>query len=764
MKNIASYAYRDGNAWSLLLFNLSMTAALPVQVSLPVDPDNVADWTVTTSDNIRDNNEDALTVTNVTIRLDDFSNNYVVTLHPYSLNVLTWNSAGTPHAPSNVTVTAVPSGAQLAWADASDNESGFTVERTADWNGWPLPRQWHVVGTAAPNATVYTDTTVGAGVACWYRLRAISAVGASNPSEQRRVISGGGTVPAAPTALNVVPATDRSADLMWMDMSGNEEGFLIDLAYDQPGGTDAWDEVGHALPNATAFRLEHLLPNLRYLVRVKAYNDVGTSMYAMAAFVSQPGLHPTNMPVNLQPADGTVDEMLTPLLSAGDYGDVTGGTHHTASRWQICLFSNFVTLVWDSGADAVNRTSLRVPPGVLRNGLRYYWRVSYKTDAGTWTPWSAPTWFKTERQMQTVALPASQNALIRSGAIHTNFNGGTRSSFPGLTPSGVMAGFMLAKFDLAAYAGARVVADADFSVGVNWAEKPYDVSIYNLTRDWNEATVTWASLVDTTVGGAGYTNAVGTRMGTITAGTVRGPYHWPVSRAVVQAWLDNGGTNYGIALGSQYANTLFLSRSYGTAAYAPQLKIALATNSPLGRPWNVWPADASEGLPLDTPLAASTFSHPNNGHAASRWQVSASADFTDPMWDSSADATQLTNAVVPSGLLQISSRYYWRVRYLDDDPVEPEWSAWSTPTWFETIPEPACGCVLLLVSGCIRACARQRNGGNCCGRHPQTPGSTATAVTRKPRVRPQRPSPAARIDTFRCISGLLRRKAPEGCA
>jgi hypothetical protein len=420
----------------------------------------------------------------------------------------------------------------------------------------------------------------------------------------------------------------------------------------------------------------------------------------MATFVSQAGYQPTNVPVNLQPADGTLNEMRTPVLAASDYGDATGGTSHVASRWQVCLFSNFVSTAWDSGEDAVHLTAMDVPAGVLSNGLRYFWRVSYKTDAGTWTAWSAPTWFKTERQMYTVVLPAAQNAMIRSSSIYTNFNGANQVRFSGLTPSGVMAGFILAKFDLSAYAGARVVADADFSDGVLWAEKPYDVAIYSLTKDWDESTVTWASYVDSTVGGAGYTNVVGTRMGTITAGTARGPYHFPVLRSVVQKWLDDGGTNYGIALGAQYANTLFYSRSYHNATYAPRLAIALETNSPLGRPVNVAPADGADGQPLETPLAASPFSHPNNPHAASRWQVSTAADFSGLVWDSGVDPSNLTSTTVPAGLLEIGNRYYWRVRYEDDDPVEPEWSAWSAPTWFLTLPEPAGG-LLLLAMACI---------------------------------------------------------------
>ena len=658
MKYIASFAYRDSNLWSLLLFNFHMTDALPVQVSLPVDPDNRATWTVMTSGNIRDNNEDALNVTNVTVQLSDFSNNYQLTLHPYSLNVLTWYSAGTPHAPSNLTVTAALNGANLAWVDASGAETGFVIERTADWGGWPLPQQWRAVGAAGSNATGYTDSSAGAGLPCWYRVRAVSAAGASDASEQRRVVTGGGAVPAAPTGLTAAPDSAQSATLAWTDASANEDGFAIELAYDIPGGTDRWDEVGRALPNATAFHLEHLAPSTRQAVRVKAYNTTGTSGYAMTTFVSLPGYQPTNVPVNLQPANGALNEMLAPLLAAGDYRDATGGTSHVASRWQICLFSNFVTMAWDSGEDAAHLAAVNVPAGVLSNNLRYFWRVSYKSGGGAWTSWSAPTWFKTETQVQTITLTASQNALIRSGSVTTNFNGATMGSFPGLTPNGIMAAFMLAKFNLTPYAGARVAADADFSDGVNWAEKPFDVSIYSLTKEWNEAGVTWSNYVDATVGGAGYTNVVGARMGTRTAGTINGPYHWPVLRSVVQAWLDNAGTNNGIALGSPYANTLFFSRTYGTVALAPRLSIALQTNSPLGTPLNVAPPNGAGNLAQTPLLAASPFSHPNNAHAASRWQVSTAADFATLVWDSNPDPAHLTNIAVPAGLLQVSSRYY----------------------------------------------------------------------------------------------------------
>jgi len=77
-----------------------------------------------------------------------------------------------------------------------------------------------------------------------------------------------------------------------------------------------------------------------------------------------------------------------------------------------------------------------------------------------------------------------------------------------------------------------------------------------------------------------------------------------------------------------------------------------------------------------------------NTHAASQWQIrTTSGSYSSPVFDSGTDASNLTSITVPSGSLNYSIPYYWRVRYQDNHGTP--WSAWSAETSFTTTDAPA---------------------------------------------------------------------------
>ena len=61
-----------------------------------------------------------------------------------------------------------------------------------------------------------------------------------------------------------------------------------------------------------------------------------------------------------------------------------------------------------------------------------------------------------------------------------------------------------------------------------------------------------------------------------------------------------------------------------------------------------------------------------------------SQDYSNPVFDSGTDNTSLTEMPIPSGILENSKVYYWRVRYQDNHGV---WSEWSVETHFTTLAE-----------------------------------------------------------------------------
>jgi len=121
------------------------------------------------------------------------------------------------------------------------------------------------------------------------------------------------------------------------------------------------------------------------------------------------------------PANGATGVAIPVLLRSSAFSDP--GTSHTqaGARWQVATANNFATsppLVWDSGLRTGNPYSIGVPAGVLRGDTLYYWRVRHKDNAGAWSNWSSPTWFRTAP-----TLNARIAGLVKDGATNAAIAG-----------------------------------------------------------------------------------------------------------------------------------------------------------------------------------------------------------------------------------------------------------------------------------------------------------------------------------------------------
>jgi len=153
----------------------------------------------------------------------------------------------------------------LHWEDRSDNESGFTIERSDDGV------TWQTLAQTAPNYPYYVDQNLSCGPGYFYRVRAFNPGGSSDPSN---TVHSSVCPPIAPTSLSAAPAAQNGVTLVWADNSDNEIGFKIEFSRD--GGAQ-WSLAAIAGTNATTYTVGGLTCGTIYRFRIQAYNGSGSA-------------------------------------------------------------------------------------------------------------------------------------------------------------------------------------------------------------------------------------------------------------------------------------------------------------------------------------------------------------------------------------------------------------------------------------------------------------------------------------------------------
>ena len=129
-----------------------------------------------------------------------------------------------------------------------------------------------------------------------------------------------------------------------------------------------------------------------------------------------------------------------------------------------------------------------------------------------------------------------------------------------------------------------------------------------------------------------------------------------------------------VPLGTLEPNTDYAWR----VRYADSYEVWSAWSTPTGfrtqanqqpsAPVNQSPADLTSDVALVMALVSSGFSDPDAGdtHRASQWQLrrdSAPTDFTQTLFNSGEDSSNLISLDIPEGVLETSTTYWWRVRH-----------------------------------------------------------------------------------------------------
>jgi fibronectin type 3 domain-containing protein len=177
-----------------------------------------------------------------------------------------------PAAPSNLTITFVLSNqVSLSWADNSNNETGFKIQRKTGISG-----TYVTIWTTASNITSYMDNAVADGTLYYYRICATNATGDSAFSNE----ASGTTALAKPTSATATAVSSSQINLTWVDNSSSETGYKIER---KTGATGTYAQIDQVGTNVQSYSdTNGLVPNTKYYYRIRATNGTIDSDYSNA--------------------------------------------------------------------------------------------------------------------------------------------------------------------------------------------------------------------------------------------------------------------------------------------------------------------------------------------------------------------------------------------------------------------------------------------------------------------------------------------------
>jgi hypothetical protein len=173
-----------------------------------------------------------------------------------------------PAAPSGLQLkTAATDQPVLAWRDNSDTELAFEVWRKSGAGSYER------IDSLPADSILFVDQHLAPGITYTYRVRAISAGGASAWTNEVWIDT---VLPlAAPTDLQLKWASADQIVMGWTDNSSNEFAFEVW----RKTATSAYQRLQSLAPNTTVFIDPNLTPGTTYTYRVRATGAQGASAW-----------------------------------------------------------------------------------------------------------------------------------------------------------------------------------------------------------------------------------------------------------------------------------------------------------------------------------------------------------------------------------------------------------------------------------------------------------------------------------------------------
>ncbi len=184
--------------------------------------------------------------------------------------------SGLPSPPVRLIATATSSSQiNLTWADLSDNETGFEIERSTD------SRNYGKIADVGAGTTTYSNTGLISNTQYCYRVRAKNGAGNSGYTDPACATTQAPpvTIPRPPSNLTAAASSSSQINLVWTDNASDETGFEIERSND---GTN-FAKIADVGANTTTYSNAGLTASTRYWYRLRAVNSTGASSYTNIA-------------------------------------------------------------------------------------------------------------------------------------------------------------------------------------------------------------------------------------------------------------------------------------------------------------------------------------------------------------------------------------------------------------------------------------------------------------------------------------------------
>jgi titin len=318
------YRIRAKNASGVSAYsNVAIATTLPPLVTIPKAPSSLVAAVVSgTQINLTwiDNSDDETgfeleqsadgtkftKIADLAANIKSYQNTGLDPATKYWYRVLAKNSAGksaysnistattlqiAPAAPGNLAATSISTAQiNLLWADLSNNETSFQVERSL--NGTAFSK----IADLGPNVTTFQNTGLSAATEYQYRVRAVNAAGASAYSNVSSAKTQNIPVPDAPINFTAVPTAPDLIQLRWSAVTGNATEVVIERA---KGSDEHFVQIRRQAASVLQYEDKQALETADYYYRIKAINAGGDSPYSLIAIVRASSIITAAEPVSV---------------------------------------------------------------------------------------------------------------------------------------------------------------------------------------------------------------------------------------------------------------------------------------------------------------------------------------------------------------------------------------------------------------------------------------------------------------------------------